>query len=135
MPITEPEWQSVAAMIERKIMQMTGLRSNNFITGKVIKRDVPNKCVYLKDFGDQAIPVVGFNYTVKYYDETPNGTTAVSSGSAQPYKTRVKTVTVDVVVPNVGDIVAVLCEMGTHRLPRCIGVIQGKNWLVAEADD
>jgi hypothetical protein len=121
-------------MIERVTGEFAGRRDLYFVTGTVIKRDVPNKCVYLREFGDQAVPVVGFNYTVKYYDETPNGTTAVTAGNSQPYKTRVKTVTVDVEIPKVGQTVLVAREMGTRRLPRCLGVLQGKNWIEAEAE-
>jgi len=134
MPITEPEWASVYTMIERVVGNISGRLDSYFVTGKVIKRDVANKCVYLKEFGDQPVPLVGFDYTVKYYDETPNGTTAVASGNSQPYKTRVKTVDVTVSVPKVGQSVLVIRELGTSRLPRCVGVIQGKNWIDKEPD-
>lgn len=105
-----------------------------FTTGKVIKRDVSKRLVWLEEFGDQPVPIVAFDYDVKYYDETPNGTTVPASGSASPFKTKTKTVVTRVRVPNVGDTVLVARELGTRRLPRCLGVIQGKDWLVAETE-
>jgi hypothetical protein len=132
--ITEGEWRSIAVLIERIIKDQVGLKSSAFTSGKVIKVDKTNKCVFLKEFGDQPIPLVFFDYQVKYYDETPSGTTAVSSGSAQPFKTRTKTVKAEVTMPTVGQTVLVVREMGAQRLPRCIGVIQGKKWLVSDPD-
>ena len=132
--ITEREWTSISAMVEKIIKNQIGLKSSFFVTGKVIKVDAVNKCVFLKDFGDQPIPLVYFDYQLKYYDETPNGTTAVSAGSTQPYKTRTRTVKAEVVMPTVGQTVLVAREMGTARLPRCLGVIQGKKWLVSDTD-
>jgi hypothetical protein len=132
--ISEPEWQSIAAMVEKIIRSQVGLKSNYFTSGKVIKVDKTNKCIFLKEFGDQPIPLVFFDWQVKYYDETPNGTTSVAAGNAQPFKTRTKTVKAEVVMPTVGQTVLVVREMGAQRLPRCIGVIQGKKWLVSDLD-
>ena len=134
MPISEPEWTSIVTMIEKVVRRIVGTRGDYFITGKVIKVDNLNKCVYLKEFGDQPIPIVGFDYEVKYYDESPRGTNYGASGSAANFKTLKKTAKATVIMPKIGDSVLVARELGTRRLPRCIGVIQGKKWIIPEAE-
>ena len=122
MPISEPEWQSIRAMIERVTTQISGHKGIYFTTGKVIKRDTVNFCVYLREFGDQPIPIVGFDYTVNYYDTDATG--AIHK----------KTSKIKVQVPKLGEAVLVISELGSQRLPRCVGVIKGKNWLIAEEE-
>lgn len=121
MPITDPEWLSIRSMAEGVVRRLAGSRTDYFITGKVLKVDVPNKCVYMKEFGSQPIPIVAFDYTVKYYDTTPTGVT-VRNAVAQAQ------------MPKVGQLILVAREMGTSRIPRCLGVIQGKNWIVPEVE-
>lgn len=135
MPITEPEWNSIRALVESVSADVSGAR-NFFTTGKVLKRDENKKLIWLEEFGDQPIPLVAFDYEVKYYDETPNGTTVPSTGASSPFKTKTKTVKAKVLVPKVGETVLVARELGTRRLPRCLGVILAKpgDWLVAEVE-
>lgn len=121
MPISEPEWLSITKLAEKVAARVSGKKDDYFVTGKVLKVDEKNRCVYMREFGDQAIPIVGFDYEVKYYDD--NGT-SVSA----------KKVIAKAVMPKRGDTVLVAREMGTNRLPRCLGVLQGKNWIVAEDD-
>src|SRR5690348_15857553 len=122
MPISEPEWLSIANMVEKIVKRVIGTRADYFTTGKVLKVDKPNKCIYMTEFGDQPIPIVGFDYEVKYYD----------TDNAGFVRTRNSVATV--VMPKVGDTVLVARELGTRRLPRCLGVIQGKNWVIPEAE-
>lgn len=133
MPISEPEWTSIRTMIEAVASDISGTR-NFFTTGKVIKRDVENMLVWLEEFGDQPIPLVLFDYEVKYYDETPNGTTAVAAGTDQPFNVKTRKVTATVLVPKIGDTVLVARELGSRRIPRCLGVIRGKGWIVPETE-
>lgn len=121
MPILEAEWTSIRSMIERVVADIAGRRDSYFITGKVIKRDEGKRLVWLKEFGDQPIPIVSFDYTVKYYDDTTTGT-------------KVKTAKAKVDVPKIGATVLVARELGSRRLPRCLGIIQGIDWLVAEVE-
>lgn len=134
MPISEPEWLSIATMVEKIIRRVVGTKADYFVTGKVLQADKKNKCIFMEEFGDQPIPIVAFDYEVKYYDETPKGTAYGESGSDASYKTAVKTAKVTPVMPKRGDIVLVAREMGTRRMPRCLGVIQGKNWIVPETE-
>jgi hypothetical protein len=115
--ISEREWASIGALITK----ITGkANKRQFITGKVVKNNTGNKTVWLKELGAQAIPVVGFDYDVKYYDTDSTGTVNVRHMTATP-----KT-------PKVGQIVVVALELGDQSIPRCIGVVQGKNWITSE---
>lgn len=117
MPINENEWASIQALVER-IVGHGG--KSNFMTARVLKRDVANKLVWVKELGAQAIPVVGFDYSVKYYDTDSTGTV------------NVKTVSASVKVPDVGESVFIVLEMGAQSLPRCLGTIQGRGWVTRE---
>lgn len=108
-------------MAEKVARDVSGCKSDFFITGKVLKVDEANKVIYMAEFGDQAIPIVAFNYEVKVYDD--NGTNITP-----------KTVEAKLKMPKKGDTVLVAREMGTNRLPRALGVILGKNWI-ALGDD
>lgn len=121
--ITEPEWNSIRVAIERVIMELSGRREDFFVTGTVFKRDVNKKLIWLKEFGDQPIPVVGYDYDVKYFvwDSGLNKTVA-------------KDARVKIIVPKPGQTVLVAREMGIDRLPRCLGVIQGVGWITQEQD-
>jgi hypothetical protein len=134
MPISEPEWASIRNMVETVVGDMAGNRASHFTTGKVIKRDETKKLVWLEEFGDQPIPIIGFDYEVKYYYASSAGLSTPATGGGLPSKTITKTVKVKVKVPKVGDTVVVAREFGSRRIPRCLGVIQGKGWIVAESE-
>lgn len=130
--ITQLEWKSIRAMVESVIREMVGGRRDYFVTGKVIKNDDKKNLVWLEEFGDQAIPVVAFDYEITVYDETPKGTLAVAAGNVSPYKTKKKKAFATVMVPSVGETVLVARELGIRRLPRCLGVLQGRDWIISE---
>lgn len=113
MPITEGEWVSIRTMIE----SLANKKGEYFTTGKVLKRDEGNKLVWTAEFGDQPIPLVAFDYCVNYYDTDNTG--IVSK----------KTATIEVQVPKIGEIVIIAKELGVNRLPRCLGVLKGRNWI------
>jgi hypothetical protein len=117
MAISEQEWNSVRSVVEAVVRDLIGGRQSYFMTAPVIKRDTTNRLIWVKDLGDQPVPVVGFNYTVKYYDSDDNGThprTAVAKPD----------------VPKIGETVFIAFELGLQWLPRCLGVLQGNNWMV-----
>ncbi len=118
--ISEPEWNSIRSFVEKICVRVSGRRSEFFESGTVSKRDEANKLIWLKGFSDDPIPVVAFDYEVKYYDTDSDGNVVVRKAKVTP------------VIPKVGQTVFVAYEMGTSRLPRCLGVIQGKNWIVTE---
>lgn len=114
--ITERDFASITAVVERVVAKLVGGRQSFFTTGTVIKRDKKKKLVWLKEYGPQAIPVVGLRSTVTYYDTDSTG------------KVTKKLARVDVEVPRQGETVLVCNEWGMKRMPRCLGVIQGKGW-------
>lgn len=122
MPISEEEWNSIRAVAEKVARDVSGTRGDWFQTGRVIKRDEKNRLIWIKGMGHTPLPVVGFNYTVRYYDTDDNG------------KLRVRQANAKVVVPKVGETVLVAFELGSSRLPRCLGVVQGKNYLETEEE-
>jgi len=117
--ISEREWSAIAGMVTKMVKKIAGERGN-LITSTVIKRDSGNRLVWIKELGDQGIPVVGFDYNVKYYDTDNNGNVNVKNIVVHPH------------TPDVGDHVLVALELGSQSLPRCVGVIQGNNWIIPE---
>jgi hypothetical protein len=87
-----------------------GIPPHEVTYGKVVKRDVTKKLVWLKEYGDQAIPIVGLRHIVTYYDTTPTGVDK-------------KTALIEPEVPKVGELVVVLRQMGSRRLPKCLGPV------------
>lgn len=118
--ITEPEWASIRSMVESVVLQLVGDRRSYFTTGKVTKVDTANKCVFIAELGDQPIPVVAFNRMVKYYDEGASGAVTVKREPSE------------ITMPTIGQSVLIAKELGSGTLPRCLGVIQGTNWIVPE---
>lgn len=118
--ITEPEWNSIAAMAEKVAIQVSGRRSEYFRTGTVVKRDEVNRLVWIEDFANDPLPLVAFDYEVKYYDTDANGNLIARKAKVTP------------VVPKVGQTVVIAYESGLSRLPRCIGVLLGQNWIETE---
>lgn len=116
--LSSEDFKSIRALIE----SMLGKRGEYFITGKVIKRDAVKKLIWLAEFGDQPIPLVAVDYEVKYYDTDNLGKVAIKKAVVSP------------LVPKEGQTVLVARELGTRRLPRLIGVIQGTGWISTEED-
>lgn len=118
--ITEAEFQSIRAMIESMVPQLTGTRRDYFVTGTVKKVNKTKKLVWLSEFSAQAIPVVGYDYDVTYYDTDSTGVV------------RKKVTKATVRMPRVGQVVLVARELGVSSLPRCLGVLQGRGWIAEE---
>lgn len=116
--MNESDFKSVRALVEK----MIGQRGEYFVTGTVIKRDTIRKLIWTPEFGDQPIPLVGLNYKVTYYDTDAAGVVTPKDAIVEP------------VVPEVGQTVVVARELGSRRLPRLIGVLQGTGWISTEED-
>lgn len=126
MPISDGEWKSIRTLVDSLVSK----KGEYFVTGDVIKRDEDNKLVWIAEFGDQPIPLVAFDYRIKYYDA--DTLTAVDfAGSTVTAKTTTtrKYATSEVLVPEIGDTVIVARELGVNRIPRCLGILKGKNWI------
>lgn len=130
--ITNDDWREIQKLISRMVAEI----GEPFVQGKVVKNDEINKLVWLKEFGDQPIPCIAFDYQVKYYYREPYGNTtavgtAVNSRIATK-KTKPHSKDVEILVPRVGDIVLVARQMGSRRLPKCLGVIKSKKYVKNE---
>lgn len=95
--------------------------------GQVIKRDEKNMLVWIKDLGNQPIPIVGFRMEVDYYDNHPFGNTT-TVGTPVTQKVTKKTAKVRILLPEIGDTVVVLRQLGVHRLPKAVGIILSTNF-------
>jgi hypothetical protein len=114
MAISDPEWLSISNLVNKEFKK----RGEYFILDRVTKRDEKNRLVWVKELGDQPIPLIAFNYTVEYYDVNQLGNTVK------------KTAKVKVQVPKIGQTVLVAQQFGTRRLPRCLGVVQSTNYVL-----
>lgn len=124
--------------IERFVGRILSDHGQSFVQGVVVKSDQNKKLVWLKEFGDQPIPCIAFDYQVRYYYNEPTGnTTAVGAPVNSRMKSRLTqpyTKEVEILVPRKGDIVLVATHLGSRRLPKCLGVIKSKNYVVQESD-
>lgn len=129
MPFTDSDWNAIQQFVTHLVSQ-TG---EYFTQGKVVKNDSVKKLVWLTEFGDQPIPLIAFDYQVKTYYEAPAGnTTTVGSAvnsEVRTRKTRPYTREVEVLVPQIGDIVLIARHMGSRRLPKCLGVIKSTGYV------
>lgn len=104
MALTDNDFNRITDLIQN--MQM----GSEVVYGEVVKRDASRKLIWLAEFGDQPIPLVAMRGHVKVYD---------TSGSGVGMKKA------DIIydVPKVGETVVVLRQLGSRRLPKCVGVI------------
>jgi len=126
--ISEEEWNSIMESIQLEIGKRIGRRQDYFILAKVIKRDDKKNLVWVAELGDQPIPILAFDYQVKYHDNTTSGSTP-AEGAALPMHSVVKKADVKVLCPKVGELVLIAREMGSDFYPRCLGVIHSRNWI------
>lgn len=90
----------------------------------VRKRDTAKKIIWVEEFGETAIPLVSFAYNFAYYDTQADASTKkrydVTADESDP-AFRVK-----LLVPRVGQTVAILNPSGNRRFPTCVGVVQSQ---------
>lgn len=119
--IEDADWTAIQEFVNRRVSQV----GEPFIQGKVVKVDALRKVVFLKEFGDTPIPIVGFDHQVKYSFKESSGATTIK-------KTKAYSNEVEILVPRVGDLVLIAQMFGTRRLPKCLGVIKSKRYVVPE---
>lgn len=118
--ISEQEWNSIREAAMKIAAEVAGRRVEWLKTGIVVKRDEDDRLIWIKDMADIAIPIVAHDYDLRYYDTDENGAAIVRHARAK------------IVVPKIGQSVLIAFELGSSRLPRCLGVIQGTNWIEEE---
>lgn len=99
-----------------------------FVQGKVIRVDTARKVVFLREFGSIPIPLVGFDYQVKYNFKEPSGSVTIK-------KTKAYSGDVEILTPRVGDTVLVARHFGSSHLPKCLGVIKSKRYVEPVEND
>lgn len=122
------DWFSIEREIDRQVRASS---SPVFAQGEVIKADASRNLVWLKEFGNQPIPLFVFNYEVKYYDTVPTG---IDSNNQITTQLRVKKAIVKPMCPKVGDIVLVAKQFGSRRLPKCLGVLRSVDFEAISED-
>lgn len=115
--LTREIWNAIADLVERS-------RSPREIYyAKVARSDQERKLVWVKDFGELAIPLVAFDVLGATYDNHPSSEN-VTEGLPCPTTTTKRGVPTSVVCPKKGELVVILDPWGAKRFPICIGVIQ-----------
>lgn len=107
-------WNAIADQIGRSSV------AREVVFAVVTRVDNQKKHLFCDDFGDVAIPLVCFTTTFTYYDTQADGTVAFKGDKTQQntaYWTQI-------VMPKVGDVVAILDLAGSRTYPICIGVLQ-----------
>lgn len=134
MPFSHSEWQAIQGLINRTIQE----GGEYFVQDIVVKSDPVRKVIWTKEFGDQAIPLFGFDYQVKYFQNlTDSNTGSPNYNPVQklvPRKTVAYSKEVEILTPRKGDVVLIARHMGARRLPKCLGVLKSKNFI-SESED
>lgn len=114
--LTPALWNAIADAISR------ALPGRNMSFGRVIKRDVTDKVVWLEEFGETAIPLCAFDSSFAYYDTQQDGTVKRREDKGDTdaaFRTKM-------LVPKVGQLVVIIDLFGNRRFPVCVGVLQSK---------
>ena len=109
-------WNAIAEMVAR------GQAAREITIGRVTKRDVTNKVIWIEEFAETAIPLVAFDYSFAYYDTKETGAVVKREDKTDTdpaFRTKM-------LVPKVGQQVVILNMWGNGRFPVCLGVIQSK---------
>jgi hypothetical protein len=109
-------WNAIASEISRQAV------TREIVFAVVTKRDTAKLHIFCDDFGDVAIPLVGFPASFAYYDTQADGSVAWRGDRTQ-VNTAFHT---EVVMPAVGDVAVILDLAGTKTYPICIGVLLSK---------
>jgi hypothetical protein len=125
-------WSAISDLIMRSIP------GREITFGKVIKRDAAKKLIWVEEFGDLSIPLVSFGHSFAYFDTEPTGVaTAGQPIDKQTVRRSDPTgnnpnFATQIIVPRVGQMVAILNPRGSRRFPMCVGVFQSKGYWQGE---
>lgn len=121
MPLTNADWRE----IQKFVGKMTASGGEPFVQCKVIGIDISRNVVFAKEFGDIPIPIVAHYYQVTYSSRD-------ASGRVIRLKTQAYSKEVEILLPQIGDTILVAQHLGTRALPKCLGVIQSKDFVVGD---
>lgn len=98
----------------------SSLPGSEIFVGEVVARNEARKWVYLAELKDQPIPLVYFNSRVKIYQPIWVGWSLGGYTFEEVWRD------VEVKVPEVGDVVVCVRQMGQNHLTKCIGILQSR---------
>lgn len=134
MPLTSQDWQAIFEAI-----QTGAFHPSEFKRDVVTKRDPLNRLIWTQDMGIQPIPIYSFNYIVTYFDEEPAGYSwpvvgddTIGQEAIVERITEKKFARVEVEVPLVGETVLLALHYGSLRLPKCLGVLRSKGFIIED---
>lgn len=130
MPINEQEWTSIAVHVEQEVRRLIGQRRDFFVISPVTKRDENDNLVWVEEFGQTPIPMYCFDYEVTYYDTVAGGGPPFDHNRVDKKFAKVRPL-----CPKIGETVLIAREMGADRLPRCLGVLRSRNFLIDEDEE
>lgn len=139
MPLSRDDVRQIQEMVNRVVGQV----GEPFVVGEVIDNDQTKKLVWLKELGDQPIPIIAFDYKVKYYVKQPTVNTVFGAAfgalfiktAVIPRFTKSYSNEVEILVPQIGELVLVARHLGSDRLPKCLGVVKGTDYIQTSGDD
>lgn len=88
----------------------------------VTKIDKTRKLIWVEEFGSLALPLVGFGYSFMYYDTQPSGSQTKRGDTSQ----KNDAYHVEIIMPKIGQTVAIVDPWGAKNFPFCIGIVQSK---------
>lgn len=116
-------WQGIQKRIEQSIPR------NEIVMSTVTRRDKDNMLIWVEDFGELSIPLVGLVTGFEYFDLSDLGDTLRFDATYRATKTYSLGIFKDnPELPKLGDRVILLVPFGVERFPMCLGVIQSKNY-------
>jgi hypothetical protein len=121
--LTNSDWRAIEEFVNR----MTSKIGEPFVQAIVLKTDAARRVIFVKEFGDTPIPIIGLDYQVKYSYKEPSGATTIK-------KTKAHSEEVEILVPRVGETVLIAQHFGSKRLPKCLGVIKSKRFIETDGD-
>jgi hypothetical protein len=110
--LTPAIWNAIADQIGRTAQQ------HEIVFSTVTKTDPTRRLIWTEDYGDMALPLVGFMTTFAYYDTQGDGSVKWCGDNTQT-NTAFQT---QIVMPKVGDVAVVLDLAGARTYPICIGI-------------
>lgn len=112
MGLSRTDWSN----IDRRINEIVRLSTAPVFTqGTVIKADPDRNLIWLRELGDQPVPLFTFDYKVTYYDTQALGLIR-------------RDAIVKPKCPQVGDVVLVAKQYGSRSLPKCLGVLRSRGF-------
>lgn len=108
-------WNAIAEMVRK---ESTVPREVFF--SAITKVDSESRLIYTDEFGDIAVPLVGFKLGFSTYDTQPDGVLVKRGEDYEmndAYQNRL-------IMPSVGEIAVIIDPEGARVHPFCVGVVQ-----------